>query len=500
MVHDNDAVYWLILATCISSVTTAILYFFQHSCGVCWSNAASLCFQRFATSLDIRQETFNQVTNLLIFPRIFQQLGLETFKVVWNHDANAQTRDCVQWGWFCLPTKSYFLYFLAVCGFTHYVWIPRDLNSVDIVGPAKGISALIDISNAAATTRLTDEQLETLRCAFGMGNFWTRADRICTSLERRILLRARCILRCALSVSSLCTMYVMKDNLVPMMLLLLLLGAVVAVVHALRLYAPTVSTVWFRLPWRRRHEHDTDGIEVGLITAQHEQTWPQEDTSEDRGQTGGNVEVMCLTPTEENLPQTRQAVDEFSNTVYSILTARHYYYEVVKQTSVTAIIEELLVSFEQETQIYAIQSRPNFVHYLAERTDIPRGAALHICVHNPIIHPYLTEIYQNFQKGVDRASVCLIVLPPLRQFSACLDSPVQSRLRTLKCTQFVATLCDFEALLLQMTAGFMPKLAFIFPIDHDTRDQHTLTPFQPWLSAERVLGSQNCHWNPVSGA
>ena len=121
MVYDNAAVYWLILATSISSVTTAILYFFQRCCGNCWSNVGSLCFQRFATLLELRQETFNQVTNLLIFPRIFQQLGLETFKVVWNHDANAQTRDCVQWGWFCLPAKSYFRYVLVVCGFTHYV-------------------------------------------------------------------------------------------------------------------------------------------------------------------------------------------------------------------------------------------------------------------------------------------------------------------------------------------------------------------------------------------
>ena len=185
MVYDNSPVFWLILATSISSVTTAILYLFQRCCGNCWSNVGSLCFQRFATSLELRAETFNQVTNLLIFPRVFQQLKLLTFKVVWNHDANAQTGDFVQWGWFCLPTKSYFLWFLGVCGFTHYVWIPMDLQSVDIVGPAHGISTLIDLSNVAATTRLTEEQLETLRCSFGMGDSWTRADKICTLWERR---------------------------------------------------------------------------------------------------------------------------------------------------------------------------------------------------------------------------------------------------------------------------------------------------------------------------
>ena len=155
-----------------------------------------------------------------------------------------------------------------------------------------------------------------------------------------------------------------------------------------------------------------------------------------------------------------------------------------------------IVRFKPETQMHAVQLRPNFVHYLAERTDIPGDASIHICVHNPIIHPYLTQINQNFQKGVGRDNVCVIILPPLCQFSACFVSPVQSRLRTGTCTHFVATLSDFEVLLLQMTAGFMPKLVFDFPIDQDTHDKHRATPFKAWLSAERVLGIANCHWPP----
>ena len=187
MQSDNAAVYWLILATSISSVTTAILYLLQRCCGEFWGNICSVCFQNFAASLDLREETFHQVTNLLIFPRIFQQLQLQTFKVVWNHDANAQTGDCVQWGWLRLPTKSYVLSFLAVCGVTHYVYIPSDLNSVSIVGPADAIATLIDLSNEAATSRLTEAQLDTLRLEFGMGDACTKADKICTLWERRLL-------------------------------------------------------------------------------------------------------------------------------------------------------------------------------------------------------------------------------------------------------------------------------------------------------------------------
>ena len=96
-------------------------------------------------------------------------MGLHTFKVVWNHDANAQTGDFVQYGWLRLPTKSYVLRFLAVCGVTHYVYIPFDPQSVEIVGPAHAIRTLVDMSNLAASSPLTCKELTILRQAFGMG-------------------------------------------------------------------------------------------------------------------------------------------------------------------------------------------------------------------------------------------------------------------------------------------------------------------------------------------
>ena len=144
--------------------------------------------------------------------------------------------------------------------------------------------------------------------------------------------------------------------------------------------------------------------------------------------------------------------------------------------------------------MYAVYMKPNFVHYLAERTFIPDDASLHICVYNPVVDPYLTEMYQNFQKGVDRVNLVMVILPPLENFNACLTSHAMPRTRTAKCTQYVATLSDFETLLLQMTAGFMPKLVFVVPIDKTTRTRHNENPFQMWVSSERVLGSESCHW------
>ena len=119
---------------------------------------------------------------------MFQQLLLQTFKVIWNHDANAQNGDFVQWGWFRLPSKSYVLRFLALCGVTHYVYIASDLSSIEIVGPADAIAKLVDFSNVAALRRLDEMELDTLRHAFGMGDAWTTADKICTWWERRFVL------------------------------------------------------------------------------------------------------------------------------------------------------------------------------------------------------------------------------------------------------------------------------------------------------------------------
>ena len=154
MAKDDAAVYWLIIATSISALTSTFLYILGRCCGTCWSNASSVGFQAFAQWLDIREETFHEVTNQMVFPRLLSGLELNSYRVVWHHDANAQTGDSVQRGWMRLPPKSYVLACLAVCGITHYVYIPHDLKTVTIVGPRRAIAALINASNSVSTTPL----------------------------------------------------------------------------------------------------------------------------------------------------------------------------------------------------------------------------------------------------------------------------------------------------------------------------------------------------------
>jgi len=465
--NDNAVVYWLILTTSVSSVTTAILYLFQYCFGQFWGNISSVCFQNFAASLELREERFNQVTNLLIFPRIFEQLQLHTFKVIWNHDANAQTGDFVQWGWLRLPTKSYLLALLAFCGVTHYVYIPWDLKSVEIVGPADAIAILVDLSNVAATTRLTETQLDSLRHAFGMGDAWTKADKVFILVERRLVF-------CMLSACCMGLAFMLIPGFA---WIAAVVGVVLSVVYVCWYNVFRARRVLSYLPWNRRRARIDDEMEVALT-----ESVPLP------------MMEAVIVDADEVLYQTSQAVQNSSQIIYSVLIPRSFFYEVVKQTTVIPKSDEIFVRFAKEAQMYAVQLRPNFVHHLAERVAIPDDACLHICVHNPMVDPYLTELYQNFQKGVDRENLLMIILPPLVHFNSCFKSTFLARSRTATCTQFITTMADFETLLLQMTAGFMPKLVFVFPIDESTHCEHIQTPLEVWLSSERVLGRSNCHW------
>ena len=495
MQADNVAIYWLVLTASISNLTAAILYLFQKSCGQFWGNISSVCYQKFAAPLDLREDTFDKVTNLYIFPRLFEQLRLVTFRSVWIHDANAQTGDRIQWGWFRLPTKSYMLAFLSLCGITHWVWIPKDLKSVTVVGPADAIATLVDLSNAAANTRLTGTELNTLRHAFGMDDVYTRADKVCVLWERRLLFWV--LIVCYIGMGCMLSPGPNRNAAV-------LVGFFVITLCACWDQICKAHRILSCFQWRSRHAyiHNDIGVALARLDGNAQEHGPSEDFSAlaSRGPPSHiSVEVRDIITqrqiVEASNIESYDMHNQPSNIIYSILTAHGYYYEVVKQTKAITKLNELIVTFAEEAQLYAVQLQPNFVHYLAERTALPDNASLHICAYNPMVDPYLTELYQNFQKGVDRENLLIIILPPLANFNSCLISPVLARTRTAQCTQFVTTLSDFEMLLLQMTAGFIPKMVFVLPIDATSHDKHLRTPFEVWFSMERVLGNKNCHWS-----
>ena len=104
---------------------------------------------------------------------------------------------------------------------------------MEIVGPADAIATLIDLSNVAATTRLTEMQLVTLQEAFGMGEAWTKAGMVCTLWEQRSVL---CLL-CACYMGLICMLKSVQTR---------LFAVVVAVV------AVVICACWYNVLTARR--------------------------------------------------------------------------------------------------------------------------------------------------------------------------------------------------------------------------------------------------------
>ena len=482
MEKDSVAAYWLVIATSISALTSTALYILGRCCAGFCSNVSSVCFQAFAKRLDIREETFYQVTNLLVIPRLLSNLQMQSYRVVWTHDANAQTGDYVQWGWMRIPSKSWVLSLLSTYGITHYVHIQHDLKTVTIVGPRSAVAALINMSNAASTTSITRSQLNELREAFGLAETHsTQADKICIRWERRV---SCCICLCIVDMwlifgQTQLWLQVFAGS----MPILIGLGAV-------------FQRTWQTCEWRRGQaaQGNDRNLQLPLIT-----TAEEIEAGFHSGEAGAFADsrdgqvcedlyafgqgVTCHTP----------HVDE-EHQRYSVLIARVYYYEIVAQTPIKAAAAEKILEFGDSARLYTMSVHPNFVRFVAERTKIHRGEALHICVHNPMTEPSLLELYQNVQKGVDLQILLMVILPPLSSFDACFENTCMPRSRTAKCTQFITTLADLQTLLLQLTAGFLPKLVFVIPIESSSPEytaQTLRTSSKVVEAMSNILGSDH---------
>ena len=367
MEKDEVAVYWLVIATSISALTSAVLYILGRCCAGFASNVGSVCFQAFAKRLDIREETFNQVTNLLVIPRLLSKLQIRSYRVVWTHDANAQTGDFVQWGWMRIPSKSWVLSLLSTFGVTHYVYVHHDLKTVRIVGPRIAVAALVDMSNVASTTSLTQGQLRELREAFGLDEtHTTEADKRCMQWQRRV---------------SCCTCLCMVDLWLifgrTTFWLQVVAGSVQIVIGIVAVFQCTgQSCKWRGEQPAQRNDSDfhcpllltSDDVEQGAHSA-------EPGAFADLGN-GEVCEVRHAFGQEEkrNTPH----VDEESQR-YSVLIARVYYYEVVAQTTMRSAAAEKMMHFGDSAKLYTMSIQPNFVRFVAERTMIHRQEALQIC-------------------------------------------------------------------------------------------------------------------------
>ena len=360
--------------------------------------------------------------------------------------------------------------------------IQHDLKTVTIVGPRRAVAALIDMSNAASTTSITRRQLGELREAFGMSEtHTTQADKICMQWERRV--------SCWIC---LCTVDMWLIFGQTKFWLQVFAGSLPIVIGLGALLQRAWQTCKWR--WGQAAQRNDGNLECPLITTQEDMEAcvyyreagasadsRERQVCEDR-YAFGQEEICHIPHVDEDIKK------------YSVLLPRVYYYEVVAQIPIRVVAAEKILEFGDSTKLYTMSIKPNFVQYVAERTMIHRQEALQICVHNPMTEPSLLELYQNVQKGVDLQILLMVILPPLSSFDACIDNTCMARSRTAKSTQFITTIADLYTLGMQLTAGFLPKLIFVIPLESSAAEHtaHTLYESSTVVKAmANLFGSDN---------
>ena len=83
-----------------------VTYFIQKCLSRCWDGMHNAIFQLISTRFDLAEVTVRDTGCEQVFAKMLRQLGLDTRRYVYIHDANATSGDQMMVGIIRLPTKS----------------------------------------------------------------------------------------------------------------------------------------------------------------------------------------------------------------------------------------------------------------------------------------------------------------------------------------------------------------------------------------------------------
>ena len=506
---EQSDIWWLVVGTITGAVTSALLHCVAEIFSKCKSTIQETTFQYLAKRFDLAEHTFKNMTNSATIPRLLEQLDLRTYKYMWLHEANAAANDSVQHGYIRLPTKSIVCKFLAICHISHYIWISSDLQSIHIVAPSVSVTALIKISNQAATRRMTSQEERSLKATFGCDAFVTDVDATFIRYERVTLLTLSCIGAC-------CTFLIRKSSplnyygLVVTMLLI-----------SLSIYTSWKgATSWLMSQcykvlcngcWNALHfnvdTRDSSSYNYPLLDGT-----PESEEHEEYGADHSNAIVDLSTEHSavfESTGDTRAVVNLESNTMeiqteastyrtYSLVLSIDYYYAVMQEMSIQLSLPGQIMP-NRGVSLYVSSECQDFTNVIA--STIASQNLVYVCVYNPMNDPPLYKIRDLIANGQKDSTIFLvIILPPMHFFEQALQEHCDARLRTQKCSQYVATMCDFEDLLMKASTGFLTKdLVFVVPVAANISEEE-LQQKQIWKSAQSILGNGQCHYINIQSA
>ena len=173
------------------------------------------------------------------------------------------------------------------------------------------------------------------------------------------------------------------------------------------------------------------------------------------------------------------------------MLAIEYYYAVMQVFPISNAFPGQIQA-TSKVCMYAVTECTNFTHCVASM--VLSNSLVYVCVYNPMTDPplfMLRDLISNGQK--DSPIFLIIILPSIRFLQRGLEEHKEFRIRTENCTQYVATITDFEDLLMKASTGFLSQeLAFVIPISRDITEEE-LAEQQIWKSAQALLGNENCH-------
>jgi len=209
--------------------------------------------------------------------------------------------------------------------------------------------------------------------------------------------------------------------------------------------------------------------------------------------TNEELVVLVEQPEDTESHVASETEDDMRNPVasarlYSLVIPRENYYEIAQQLSLPLHRVGHLLGMDGIT-LYGIVEQANFIEVVASYVDLSPDILLYMCLYHPLQDPPLLEV----RELLDRAAMnvfIVVVLPPLLALTQDLREIRVPRLSAGKCTQYVASLCDFQAMLQKVTSGLIPHMAFVLPLPREPVS--LLQENIIWQSFVATLGPDRC--------
>ena len=446
------------------SLWNGFVALFSRSWNKCTSSMWNCIYQLCARHWDISEHRFH-TEQLKVLCRILRQIGVETHKNLWQHDASIDTGDAIMIGTVRLPCASMLEWFLSMLQITNYVHIADDASEVIIVSSTAGVRALILHVNLAANRKLDHAEVLYLQAKLGFNGHklsaWNVFERILAAgfiIVIFLLCGGEYLINISLTIwlalflwATICiptSMYLMcgrgAQYCAQCMPFCSQIGNFTITLLSI------LRNVRERFP-RRRPARETEML-LPIAT--------------NTGESALETEQAELMRPEDIVNEVRVNVETLGER-YCIIHAASSWFENAFQMNMDYTLrptQDILFPRNPVPYVYAVPIASTLPCRIAPRVAVADGL-LYICVHNPMTSINILEMKDLINKA-ERKIFLLIIMPNLEELDNVLSMrgvTVQTRLHAHKECRFLRDMADFDVWLRMLTAGFFPHCTLIFP-------------------------------------